>query len=388
MQLDRSTMHKIYRIIAFAVLLYLAVQNINILPVVISWILRMVSPLLWGGALAFVLSGPVNSIERRLFSNRWKRSDNIRQNHGRVLSILIVLLILLAVIIGLFALVIPEFVRSLRTLLDSLPTVLSRVQIWLQDMSIRVPATVTLIDQLDLSLTNVTKTISDWITDAMDRDTLNTAIESIRSVTTLVFNFFMALIFGIYTLTRKEKLAAQGKKLLYAYLPEKTADSLTDLGAMISDTFSSFVTSQVSEAFILGILTFITNTIFGMPYSLVISVVVGVFALIPIFGALVGAVVGFVLVATVDPIKAVWFLVLNIILQQVEGNLIYPHTVGHAVGLPAMWVLAATIIGGYLGGWLGILLAIPIMSLIYDLVRGAVYKRLNKRKIPHYKTRS
>jgi predicted PurR-regulated permease PerM len=191
----------------------------------------------------------------------------------------------------------------------------------------------------------------------------------------------IGLVFAVYVLMRKETLAVQFKKLLYAFLPKKGASEIIRVAGVAADSFSRFLSGQCIEAVILGTMFFVAMTIFRFPYALLCGVFIGFTALVPIFGSFLGCAVGAFLILMVEPEKTIWFIILFLVLQQIEGQLIYPHVVGNAVGLPSIWVLAAVTIGGSMFGILGMLFFIPLSSVLYALLREVVYKRLEKKEI-------
>lgn len=214
---------------------------------------------------------------------------------------------------------------------------------------------------------------------------LNSTLDLASSIIGGVVGSVVAVVFAAYILLQKERLGRQFRQLLYAYLPEHHADRITEVGTLSYRTFSRFLSGQCLEAVILGCMFFLTMSILRFPYALTISVLITVTALIPIFGAFIGCIVGAFLILTVDPMQALWFVVLFLILQQVEGNLIYPHVVGSSVGLPSIWVLAAVTIGGSVMGIAGMLIFIPLCSVFYTLLRHSILNRLRARKIPQEK---
>jgi predicted PurR-regulated permease PerM len=195
-----------------------------------------------------------------------------------------------------------------------------------------------------------------------------------------VFNAVLGFVFSLYVLASKEKLGANLCKTLTALLPEKKVERVTEIAALSDKTFTNFVTGQLTEALVIGALCFIGMLIFGMPYAVVVSVLVGFTALIPVFGAFIGTGVGAFLILMVDPMKALWFVVFIIVLQQLEGNLIYPRVVGKSVGLPGLLVLAAVTVGSGVGGILGMLLAVPVCSVIFTVCAQAIDARLAQKE--------
>ncbi|MDI9497399.1 MAG: AI-2E family transporter [Bacillota bacterium] len=384
MELDSRNTRRILLIIAFAVLLFLAVQNIAAILRFIAWILGIISPLLVGAAMAFVINVPMTAIERRFFGSPWKRCDGFRRRGGRPAAMLITLLLILAAIGGLFFLVIPEIARSIASLAERLPFFIREVQVAVRKLSHDIPALGEILQESDLDLNKLGGGLTKWLTDASGQ-IASMAVSITGRIVGIIFDLFMSLIFALYILSRKERLGEQARSLLYAFLPEARADRIVTLTSLVADSFANFLTGQVTEAFILAVLMFITNSLFRFPYALMISVLVGTLNLIPIFGAVIGAIIGAVLVLIESPMLAIAFLIVNITVQQFENNVIYPRTVGRQVGLPAMWVLAATVVGGAVGGVAGILLAIPLLSVLYVLTSHQVHERLKRRRIPRFK---
>ena len=209
---------------------------------------------------------------------------------------------------------------------------------------------------------------------------LNSTFSAIGSIVSGVATFVIAFVFACYVLLQKEKLGVQVQKVMRAFLQEKRVDWCLEVFGLASKAFSSFFTGQCVEALILGTMFFIVMNILNMPYALLVSVLIAFTALIPIFGAFIGCFVGAFLILMVAPLKALIFVIVFLVLQQIEGNLIYPKVVGSSVGLPSIWVLAAVTIGGNLMGVVGMLIFIPITSVVYTLFRASVYKRLRKKR--------
>jgi len=210
---------------------------------------------------------------------------------------------------------------------------------------------------------------------------LDTTFAAAKSIVSGVYTFFIAFVFSCYVLLQKEKLSVQVRKLMYAFLPHDWTEIFIALGSVTHKTFSNFLTGQCLEAVILGAMFFVVMTIFRLPYALLIAVLIAFTALIPIFGAFIGCGVGALLIFIISPMKALIFVIVFLVLQQVEGNFIYPHVVGNSVGLPSIWVLAAVTIGASLMGVVGMLIFIPIVSVVYTMLRGIVNRRLKEKKI-------
>lgn len=386
MELDRTNMRKIYKIIAFAVLLFLAVQNLPVIVMALSWILNITMPLVLGGAIGFIMNVPMSAIERRFFTNPWPILDNLRRKGRRAFSIIFTLLIFIGIFIGMTFMVIPELARSLGALATQIPNFIESLDQWIQDLVNQYPQLSVVTDNFSFDFDSITKSLTDWLS-SIAMDLVQSGFGFVQNFVSKISTFFMGFVLSIYILAKKESLGRQSRAVLYALAPESRADTIIRLSKISSKTFSNFISSQVLEALILGTLTFITNALFGFPYALLISVIITVLALVPIFGAILGAAFGMILIAIVNPVQAILFLIVNVVVQQFENNVIYPRTVGNSIGLPAMWVMIATIVGGNYGGVMGILISIPLLSIVYVLFRTYVYERLKTLKIPHYKVK-
>ena len=244
----------------------------------------------------------------------------------------------------------------------------SQIQSWWENLSGFAAEHGVTLPELSLSADQVKETITGFLQEKGD-SVVNTTLNITTSIVGALVNFLLALVFSLYLLAQKETLLAQSRRLLRRILPQKAADRLMHLLSLANNAFSSFVTGQVTEAFILGTLCCIGMLILRLPYALPVSVIIASLSLIPIFGAWIGAATGAFLIVFQSPIKALTFLIFLLILQQVEGNLIYPKVVGKSVGLPGLWVLAAVTVGGGAFGVLGMLLGVPVCSVVYALVQ-------------------
>ncbi len=239
------------------------------------------------------------------------------------------------------------------------------------------------IDSIKESILNVDwKAIGSMVLEFFrNGNILSNTVSIATSVVSGVTNGIIGIVFAIYILMQKENLGRQFRRLFYAFFPEKVVDRFLEVCRLTGVSFNNFLSGQCLEAIILGMMFFVTMSILHMPYALVIAVLIGITALIPMFGAFIGCIVGAFLILIIDPMQALWFIILFMVLQQIEGNIIYPRVVGSSVGLPSIWVLAAVTLGASFGGVLGILFAIPIFSVIYTLLREDVRSRIQNREI-------
>lgn len=355
-------------------LIYTVFQHAGSLWGFFTTLLAILQPFLFGVGLAFVLNVPMRFLERRVLSfmdrrawlGRWKRP----------LALLLVALAVALVVYAVTSLLVPELIRTIESILRMLPKAFNMINEWLKqygyDLSQYIQTSVfsDSPDQLKSQL--------DGVLDLALRGAIYST-NVIGAVYSSVLQFFFTIMFTIYLLFAKERLRRQAFQLGYAFLPENRVDRLGEIGTLTQRTFSSFITGQCLEALILGVMFFVTMSLFGFPYVLLISVFISITALIPVIGAWLGCIVGALLILMVDPMQALGFVVLFLVLQQIEGNLIYPHVMGNAIGLPSVWVLLAVVTGQGLMGIIGMLLFIPLASVVYSLAKEHVTRRLDQR---------
>lgn len=373
MKLDKENMKKVILIVAVGVLLYWGLQNLGIIFGGIGTILKILKPFILGACIAFVLNVVVNLIENKWFKN--KKRNKFLERIKRPLSIFLSILILFAVIFFVIFLVIPGLIDTIDSLTTYIPGIATDVQNWIYDMFENYPQINDTIENLNIDWTKLDeetmKLLQSWA-----GTILSSSIGILIAIFSGLTNFIIGLIFAVYILLQKEKLGIQFKKLMKAYMPAQLAQKTLKICSVTNTAFTKFITGQVTEACILGVLCFIGMIIFRMPYALTISVLIGFTALIPIFGAFIGAGVGFLLIAVQNPMLAIGFVIYIIILQQIEGNIIYPKVVGNSVGLPGIWVLVAVTLGGALWGITGIAVSVPLASILYALLRENVNNRI------------
>ena len=267
----------------------------------------------------------------------------------------------------------PELINIGKMLIDNIPFYAEEISRLIEQYGEKIPDINNMIQEANIDIEGIKDQIINQISGL-----LTSSISIIGNIVSAIVNFFIGIVFAIYLLMDKEKLQNQAKKILYAYLRKERADKIVKIGSVSNSTFRSFFTVQCLEATILGILCMIGMLILKIPYAVSIGILVGVTALVPIVGAFIGVLIGAILILSVNPIKVITFIVFFLILQQVEGNLIYPRVVGNSVGLPGMWVLVAVTVGGSLGGILGMLIGVPIASIVYTLLKEDVNLKLEK----------
>jgi predicted PurR-regulated permease PerM len=373
MENSKDNLNKIRNLIIFTILLFLGVQHIDVVFQVIGNLFGLISPFVLGGGIAFVLNVPMCAIEKKI------EKIGGRRKHTRPLSLVATIVSVILVIVIVLFVVVPELASTIMSLKDLVPAFLVRVQRTAEQLFAENPRIVEEIASIKIDWEEIVNEIISFLKNGAG-SFLNSTVNVAVSVVSGITNFFIGFVFACYILLQKEKLSVQAKKAIYAFIPVKKADRILEICSLSSKTFSNFLTGQCTEALILGFMFFITMLILRFPYALLVGVLVAFTALIPIFGAFIGCVVGVFLILMVSPVKALGFLVLFLVLQQIEGNLIYPHVVGNSVGLPSIWVLVAVSLGGSTMGVLGMIIFIPLVSVIYTLFREEVYHRIGGRK--------
>lgn len=366
--MDKKLFRSLLLLIAFTVGLIFLIVRFDDLWHGWNHILANFTPLFIGLAIAFVLSRPC-ALFRTFFDGKLK--GTALEKISLPLAVTLSYLLLFGVISAIFAFVIPQLVTSIEQFLGNLNGYMAQAQEWINALVSRFQ-----LEELDLS--RLDQMLKDLFNAALA--TLSNAVPHLMSLTSnlvsILITLVLSLVFSIYMLSGKDRLLSQCRRVLRAYTPPTVYSGILDVTALTANTFSKFVTGQVTEACILGALTFTGMVLLRLDYPLLIGVLIGVSALVPIVGAYVGGLTSALLLVMIAPIKALIFLIFLVCLQQFEGNVIYPRVVGTSLGLPGIWVLAAVSVGGGLFGFLGMLLSVPVASILYTLLRRDVHKRL------------
>lgn len=337
---------------------------------------KTLSPFIIGFAMAFVLNVLMRPLEI-LWTKIFKKQNGIAVKLKRPVCLILSIIFMFGFLIALLFMIIPEFVNTFNNIVEVMPDYINTVTGWITNLREFAASHNVEIPEPRLNPDTVISFLKDKLA---NQSTINKTLDFTSSLVTGIINLIVSIAFSLYLLAQKEKLSDNIKKTLYAFFPKRKIDKLIDVTEIADQTFTKFISGQLLEAVIIGVLCFIGMLIFRMPYAPVISVLVGFTALIPVFGAFIGTAVGAFLILFDSPAKAIWFVVFIVILQQLEGNLIYPKVVGKSVGLPGIWVLAAVTIGGNTMGVIGIILAVPACAVVYTLLRKTVYSRLERKK--------
>lgn len=378
MEFSKKKIKQICGLMAFAALLVLTVMHSGIVYTGLVLAFSILKPFLIGGVIAFVLNLPLKMFEEKIF-RKWKgkAAGRLKRPVSLLLAITLLILILVLVIVT----VVPQVSKTVTELGRKLPVFADQVVTQLEEWSVTYPQLkeqAETLQNLEVNWDSLFNTVTDFLRSG--------AVSMLTSTVTVagniiggVVNSFISFIFALYILAQKEKLGDQGRRILHAYLPEAAERQINRVLALLYRNFSNFITGQCLEAIILGSMFVISMSLFRMPYAFMVGVLIAFTALIPIVGAFVGCAVGAFLILIENPVMAVWFVVMFLVLQQIEGNLIYPKVVGSSVGLPSIWVLMAVTLGGSLFGIAGMLFFIPLLSTGYSLLRDGVNSRNEKR---------
>ena len=369
-----KTRKDIIIIISYIALVIFALVNFSKIIAFLGKVICIFSPFLLGIILAFVLNVLNNFIEKKIFGKI--KPSKIWNKIKRPLCITLSLILVFLTIFFVMNLLIPQLKNSASLFTDTLPAYKEDIIGILNKFDVDEST----VNKVGEYLDNFGKVITDYIK-GNSKDVITVTTEVATSVVNIISKGIITLVFAIYMIAQKETLSRQINKVMKAYLKPKTINKINTVGTLANKTFSNFVTGQCLEALIFGSLVFVGMLIFRFPYASTIGVLLGFTALIPIFGAFIGTAIGFILIMMVSPVKAILFVVFIIVLQQIEGNLIYPRVVGKSIGLPGMWVLLSVTVGGSIGGILGMLIATPLCSLLYALFTKMVNDRLKSNKI-------
>ena len=377
MEISKKTLKNIFLVALGCIVLYWLLVETERVKGVLEIVKNVISPFFVGAAIAFIINVPMRSIEGALSKIK---NAAARRSIAMLLTFVIVLLVIALVI----WLLVPQLVETVNALIPKLYTFFTAMESSISEFLNSRPELMQWItdntDFENLDWASLAQKVISWVGNSLTT-ILSGAFLAIGSVTSLIMNLFISVVFAIYCLFQKENLARQGRKLLYAYLPEKFSDETIRILRLSNATFSNFLSGQCIEVCILGALFAISMAIFQMPYIPLVSVLVAVTAFIPIVGAWVGCILGAFLIFVANPLQAFWFVIMFLVIQQIENNMIYPKVVGTSIGLSGMWVLVAVSVGGNLMGVAGMVIMIPATSVLHTILRERTAKRLDDRNI-------
>ncbi len=379
MELDKNTIKKIRGLILFTIFVLVALWNYELVIDGILFVWGVISPFVLGGVIAFIVNIPMRFFEVKLFDKVKARKKKWAKKLARPLSLILALFVIIGIIATVVLIVIPELGNTILNLGKTVQDFIPKAQEWAIQMFEDNQEIAKWIADIDFKWDELLSQGLDFLRNGAS-SVLGSTFEAAMSIISGVATFFIAVVFACYVLMQKEKLGEQVKKLMRAFMPEDWNNILLALGSVVNKSFTNFFTGQCLEAVILGLMFLIVMIILRLPYALLISVLIAFTALIPIFGAFIGCGVGALLIFMISPTKALIFIIVFLVLQQIEGNFIYPHVVGNSVGLPSIWVLVAVSVGGSLMGLAGMLIFIPITAVVYTMLRGIVNRRLGLKE--------
>ncbi len=384
MKLDRKNVRTILLIIAFAVLLYTAAQNLASVYGAVRTVWRVFGVVITGLAMAFVLNVPLKLFENRVFYGMSEDRRPLVRKLRRPVSLVFALVVSLGLIGILIAVVLPQLTATVAEVAARLPEYISSAVNWLNDFLAGFGIEIESLKNFTVDWEKVFSELTTYLKEGSANVDGSSVVDTVTgvgtSVVSTVMNTFLGLVVAVYILAQKERIGRFTRRCIDAFLPQKAASGLARIASMASETFSNFVAGQLADSCILGILCYICMRIFRFPYPEVISVVIGVTSLVPMVGSFIGEVIGALLILIVSPLKALLFVVMVLAIQQVDGAFIYPRIVGRSVGLPGVAVFCAVIVGGNVAGVIGAMIGVPVCALVYALLREAVDARLRRRE--------
>ena len=364
----------------FLIVFFFVCYNISVIWKWIGNLFKILLPFIIGAAIAFVLNVPMRWIEKGLFRNREKFSGRRWAAVRRALALVLTLVLTILILTLLSYMIVPLLLTTIGQLIKQIPTGIQNITDFAEAQFYNIPMSREIIENFADDWAAILEKAMGALTDTIN-DMVNSFIKTASDILSGVFNFIVGFIFSLYILAQKEKLGTQARMILYAVFDKKVADEVSSVAALTEKTFTSFISGQCTEALILTAMFSISMTIMKLPYALLIGLLIGATSLIPVVGTFIGCVIGALLILLVDPMQALIFIILFIVLQQIEGNLIYPKVVGDSIGLPGIWVLLSVTVGGSLFGVKGIILFIPLVSVVYSLFRKYIYGKLREKNL-------
>ena len=376
---DENVRKKIFTgiiLISFFFVLY----NIQYIWTAAGKLVGIILPFIIGAAIAFVLNVPMRNIEKLFFRNKEKFSGDGWAAVRRILALICTLLLTIIVISLLLYMIIPQLADTISQLVKQIPGGIKQVTKWANEKFRNEPIIQQTIQDIADDWQNILEKVFALLKNSIN-SVLEGGINAVTGIVSGVFNFIVGFIFALYILIQKEKLGTQARMIVYAFFEEDKAKEIFEVAALSAKTFANFISGQCTEAVILASMFCISMTVMGLPYALLIGLLIGATSLVPIVGSFIGCFIGALLIVMISPVKALIFIILFLVIQQIEGNLIYPKVVGDSVGLPGIWVLVSVTLGGSLFGVTGMIVFIPLVSVAYSLFRRYVYSRLEEKNM-------
>ena len=380
MDLSNNFIKKFRGLVLFTVLVFWCLWKSETVLNVLSFALSVMMPFLIGGAIAFILNVPMKYLEEKLFGKAIEKKKKHLDKLARPLSLVLTLVLFIVLFNFILFFMFPQLANAFTQLGTNFQTFLPELERNLTKLFAENESVLEMIRQIEFDWDSIVQFAINFISNGAS-DMIEAGVTVAFSIISGMTTFIIAFIFAIYILLQKERLGMQGRKVVFAFTSKGRAEAILEVLRLTNRTFANFLTGQCTEAIIIGTIFAIVLSIFNMPYAILIGVLIAFTALIPVFGAFIGCAMGAFMILMTSPIQALTFVILFFVIQQIEGNLIYPYVVGGSIGLPAIWVLVAVSVGGSLMGVVGMILFIPITSVLYALFREVVYIKLMKNNI-------
>ena len=380
MELNNKNFKKILLLVFFSAIIVCGVFNMASVFAFLSKIYSYITPIVAAFCVAFIFNVLLSGLENKVFFFMDKAKHKFVKNLKRPICLFLTYVLAFGIILLLVLVIIPDIIDTVLHIAKNLPTFLQNARIWIVDFAARFNIPESKIPNFNFDFAALTNALQDVFAN-YSNNIVNGAVNITSSVIGGVYDAIFSLVISIYILAQKERIGRFVKRVIDTFLPQKTAQNIYHISGHASSSFSRFIGGQLTEAIILGVLCYIGMLIFRFPNAPIISILIAVTSLVPVIGAFTGIAIGFLLILITNPVKALLFIIFVLILQQIEGNLIYPRVVGKAVGLPAVIVISAVLVGGNIGGILGALVGVPVSALIYTLLKEAIKKRKAKQNI-------
>lgn len=373
MDLNKKNVRKILLIVTFGIVLFCAVWNFS---TVFDWILKIISffrPIITALCIAFVLNVLLSPLETKVFAFMDKAKNKFVRKLKRPICLILTYLIALGLVTLLISVIIPDLIKTITYLAEKLPSFMADAKVWSENLLERFNLSQSALPHIKIDWTAVGNFVKDYFTSYSNK-IFGSAVNITSSLVSGVYEAVFSFLISIYILAQKERIGGFVKRFIDSFIPEKAAKFIHHVSLQTHYSFSKFISGQLTESVILGLLCFIGMKIFGFPNAAIISLTIGVTSLVPIVGATFGVIIGFLLILITNPIKAVFFVIFILVLQQLEGSFIYPKVVGKSVGLPGVIVICAVLVGGNIGGILGALISVPLSAVVFVLIKEAMEK--------------
>lgn len=369
-------------IVAGAIILfYLGISQIGMLLGKISGVIGILQPFIIGFSIAYILNFILRFFERTIFDFEFMKRLEFKRNSKRAIGLLVTYFVSFIVLYLFIKFVLPQLMDSIVGLINDIPMYISKTTKFIDDLLLKLNIERQYLDLINENFNSFIDYVIRFVTDLLP--ILGTLLTSVASK---IWNIVLGIIISIYLLSDKEKFCALSKKITYAVFPKAVAEKSIEITHRSNSTFGKFLVGKILDSVIIGILTFFILTVSKMPYAILISVIVGITNIIPFFGPFIGAIPSFIIILFVSPVKALWFLVIILVIQQIDGNIIGPKILGDSIGVSAFWILFAILVAGKFLGLVGMIIGVPLFAVVYSLLKEIVEGQLKKKGL-HIETK-